>query len=271
MTTRSTASLARISVVMPSFNTAPFLKEALDSALSQEPPPFEVIVQDGGSTDGSVELLRTFGDRVEWRSEPDSGQTQALNRAIARATGNVVVWLNADDLILPGALAAVERAFVGTPDADFVYGDYDMIRGDGSVMRRFQSSPYDPDRIFLRGCYIFSGSIYFGRHLLERVGPFDERLHACMDLDYLLRIGQARTVHLGVPVAQFRMSGAGKSSRMRATFLREAHAVRRRAAGRSRRRRLTGFAIDAWNFLLLASEPVRHTRLWSAMRGRKRL
>lgn len=267
----TTADPVRISVVVPSFNSVAHLREAIDSALSQEPPPHEVIVQDGGSTDGSIELLRDFGDRVQWQSEPDSGQAQGLNRAIARATGDVVVWLNADDLIQPGSFAAVERALTENPDADFVYGDFDMIRADGSVMRRFQSSPYDPDRVFVHGCYIFSGAIYFSRRLLDRVGPFDERLHAVMDLDYLLRIGPARTVHVGAPVARFRMSGAGKSSRMRGTFLREAHAVRRRAAGQSRRRRLTGLAIDARDFLLLASEPLRHTRLWSSVRGSKRL
>jgi glycosyltransferase involved in cell wall biosynthesis len=262
---------ARISVVVPSFNTATFLREALESALSQVPPPHEVIVQDGGSKDGSVEILRSFGDRVRWRSEPDSGQAQALNLAIARATGDVIVWLNADDLLTPGAFAAVDRGFRQNPDADFVFGDYDMIRADGGVMRQFQSSPYDPARIFTHGCYIFSGAIFFRRPMLERVGRFDEALHACMDLDYFLRIGQANSVHLGVTVARFRMSGSGKSSRMRRTFLREAHALRQRAAGSSRRRRLTGLLVDAWDLLNLTSEPLRHTRAWSAMRRSKRL
>jgi hypothetical protein len=107
--------------------------------------------------------------------------------------------------------------------------------------------------------------------VLERVGRFDEALHACMDLDYFLRIGQANSVHLGVTVARFRMSGSGKSSRMRRTFLREAHALRQRAAGSSRRRRLTGLLVDAWDLLNLTSEPLRHTRAWSAMRRSKRL
>jgi glycosyltransferase involved in cell wall biosynthesis len=271
LTTGAVVQRTRISVVVPSFNSAVFLREALESALSQEPPPYELIVQDGGSTDGSVEILRSFGDRVQWRSEPDDGQSQALNMAIAAATGDVVVWLNADDLLVPGAFAAVEGAYREHPDADFVYGDYDMIRADGSVMRRFQSSPYDPERVFTHGCYIFSGAIFFQRYLLRRVGRFDERLHACMDLDYLLRIGDVRTVHLGMTVARFRRSGFGKSNRIRQTFLREGHAVRKRAAGDSRRRRLMGLLVDARDLVALASEPLRHTRAWSAVRRSKRL
>jgi glycosyltransferase involved in cell wall biosynthesis len=261
----------KISVVVPSYNSGAFLREALESAVSQEPPPHEVIVQDGASTDGSLEILRSFGGRIGWTSEPDAGQAQALNRGIAATTGDVVVWLNADDLLVPGAFAAVERAYAEHPDADFVFGNYDMIRTDGSVMRRYESSAYDPDRVFTHGCYIFSGAMFFRRELLERVGPFDERLHACMDLDYLLRIGDAQAVHLGVTVARFRRSGLGKSSRIRRTFLLEAHAVRKRAAGTSRRRRMVGLLVDARDLVALATEPVRHTRAWSAARRRKRL
>lgn len=261
----------RISVVIPARNSALFLREAIESALSQEPPPHEVIVQDGGSSDGSVEILRSFGGRVLWKSQPDNGQTQALNTAIAAATGDVILWLNADDLIAPGAFAMASEAFRRDPAADFVYGDYDMIRADGSLMRRFRSAPYDPDRVFTHGCYIFSGSIFFHRRLLKRVGRFDERLHACMDLDYLLRIGEARAIHVGATVAQFRMSGAGKSSLMRGTFLREGHMLRQRSAGSSRRRRFRGLIVDAWNLVHLMTEPVRHTRAWSLMRRGKQL
>jgi len=261
----------KISVVVPSYNSASYLREALESAIRQEPPPHEVIVRDGGSNDGSVEILESLGDRVRWRSEPDGGQAQALNMAIADATGDVVVWLNADDLLLPGAFSAVERAFAEHPDADFVYGNYDMIRADGSVMRRFESSRYDAARVFTHGCYVFSGAMFLRRDLLDRVGPFDERLQACMDLDYLLRIGDARTVHLGVPVARFRRSGLGKSSRIRKTFLRESHAVRARVAGRSRRMHLVALLVAARDAAALVSEPLRYTRAWSAIRPGKRL
>lgn len=261
----------RISVVVPSFNTGAYLGEALESALTQEPPPFETIVQDGGSTDGTLDILRGFGDAVAWRSEPDAGQSDALNKGIARATGDVVVWLNADDLLVPGAFAAVIEAFAREPDAEFAYGDFDMIRSDGAIVRRYRSSPYDPRRVFTRGCYIFSGAIFYRRPLMTRVGQFDRRLHACMDFDYLMRLGHARSVHVSATVARFRMSGSGKSSQMRSRFLRESHAIRWRAAGRSAQLRVLTLGLDAFAAFSLWTQPLRLTKAWSSVRRGKRL
>ncbi len=261
----------RISVVVPSFNSGDYLKEALTSALEQEPPPHQVIVQDGGSTDGSLDILRAAGPGVDWRSEPDTGQSNALNLAIRRATGDVVVWLNADDILAPGAFAAVQEAFGRHPEAEFAFGDYDVIGSDGRILRRFRSSEYDPRRVFTRGCYIFSGAIFFRRTLLERVGPFNERLNTCMDFDYMVRLGDVPAIHVGKIVAAFRISGAGKSSTMRSRFLRETYAIRRRVAGRSMRLRMLALLIAGVELVSLYTQPVRLTRPWSVLRGRRRL
>jgi glycosyltransferase involved in cell wall biosynthesis len=264
-------SEVRISVIMPSFNSGTFLEAALRSVLDQSPPPHEIIVQDGGSTDRTLDILRLHGDPVRWRSEPDRGQSDALNRAIKRSTGDVLLWLNADDLLAPGAIGAAIDVLRIHPEADFVYGDFDMVAADGRTLRRYRSSPYDADRVFLRGCYIFSGAIFYRRELLDRIGPFDENLHACMDFDYLLRLRTARAVHAGVTVAAFRMSGEGKSSSMRSRFLRESHTVRWRAATGSIRLQLLTLALDAWSVVLLWTQPLRLTRAWSAVRTGKRL
>lgn len=261
----------RISVIIPSFNSGPYLREAIESALTQKPRPCEIIVQDGGSTDESLDILRDFGDGVSWRSEPDHGQSDALNRAVERATGDVLVWLNADDVLVAGAFAAAVDTLLRHPNADFVYGDFDMINSSGAVLRRYRSSPYDPHRVFTHGCYIFSGAIFYRRALLDRVGPFDERLHACMDFDYLVRLGSARAVHVGSTVARFRMSGAGKSSTMRSRFLRESHAIRWRAAGHSPRLRALALYAGLRGFVSLWTQPLRLTRAWSAVRRGKRL
>lgn len=258
-------------MVVPSFNSGEYIAAALNSALSQTPPPLEVIVQDGGSTDQTLEVLRTFGNKVNWRSEPDRGQSDALNRAIRRSSGDVVVWLNADDLLAPGAFTAVSTAFERHPDAEFVYGDFDMIREDGRRLRRYQSSEYDPSRVFAHGCYIFSGAIFYRRSLLNRIGPFDERLHACMDFDYLLRIGNAPSAQIGAPVAGFRMHGGGKSSTLRSRFLRESHEVRWRNAGASIRLRILTLALDGWSAVTMWTQPLRLTKAWSAIRSGKRL
>jgi glycosyltransferase involved in cell wall biosynthesis len=258
-------------VVVPSLNSGEFIAEAIRSALAQEPPPYEVVVQDGGSTDSTHDALIRFGDRVTWRSEPDGGQADALNRAISRARGDWVIWLNADDKLVPGALAAVAHAHQREPSADFFYGDFEVIAADGSRRRRFRSSPYDPARVFTHGCYIFSGAIVWGRALLDRVGPFDPALQGCMDFDYLMRVGQARAVHVGQPVAQFRVTGSQKSSRMRRTFLRESHDIRWRHAGNSRRRKVLTLLLDARDSLYLATHSIRNARAWAALRGERTL
>lgn len=230
-----------------------------------------MIVQDGGSSDGTLEVLQKYGNRISVRSELDSGQSEALNRAITRASGDVLIWLNADDVMVPGAIGAAASAFAAAPDAQFVYGDFEFIGPDGAILRRFRSSPYDPRRVFTHGCYIFSGSIFYKRTLMDRVGPFNEQLDACMDFDYLLRLGSVKAVQLGRPVAQFRMSGAGKSTRMRSRFLRESHAIRWRAAGGSKRLRALTILLDIRDSGYLLTQRLRLTRAWSHVRGNRRL
>lgn len=260
-----------ISVVIPSLNSGRFIREAVQSALVQEPPPHEVVVQDGGSTDGTLEVLKEFGSAVRVRIEPDEGQADALNRAIERTTGNVVVWLNADDLLVAGAFAAVATAFERTPDADFVYGDFEVVDGEGSVLRRFRSSPYDPKRVFVHGCYIFSGAIFFRRETMERLGPFDARLQACMDFDYLMRIGEARAVQVPQAVARFRLSPGQKSAAMRTRFLKESHEIRWRAAGRSASQRLLAVMLSIRDAAYLLTHRLRFSSAWSKIRRNRRL
>lgn len=223
-------------MIIPSYNSAHFLRQALTSALDQDPRPHEVLVQDGGSTDGTLDILRSFGKRVAWVSARDHGQSDALNKALASTTGDIVVWLNADDLLLPGAFAAATAAFAAYGDLAFAYGDFDLIDGNGGLLRTYRSSPYSWDRVFARGCYIFSGSMFIRRDRLLAIGGFDPTLHACMDFDLLLRLDAAgRSTHLGRTIAQFRMHGGGKSSTIRLVFLRELFRVRRRYVGASLR------------------------------------
>jgi NDP-sugar pyrophosphorylase family protein len=179
--------------------------------------------------------------------------------------------LNADDLLAPGAFAAVNAAFQEHPDAEFAYGDFEVVDADGSVLRRFRSSPYDPKRVFVHGCYIFSGTIFFRRELLDRVGPFDTRLHACMDFDYLMRVGDVKAVHVGHTLARFRMAGEQKTSTMRSRFLRESHQIRWRASGDSASRRLLTLLLDIRDAAYLLTQRMRMTRAWSAVRGTRRL
>ena len=253
----------RISILIPSFNSGPYLPLALRSVLDQEPPPYEILVQDGGSSDETIDFLRSIGDRVSWNSTPDDGQSDALNRALARATGDVVLWLNADDLLLPGAIDAATRAFAGDPDLAFVYGDFDIVDAEGNVMRRYRSSPYSWERIYARGCYIFSGSMFIRRESLEGIGGFDASLRACMDLDLMLRLDSAgRSAHLERTIAQLRMHATNKSSSLMSAFLFEGLRVRLRHSKRSPRRILIALRAAAAAAITLAATRIRFSSRW---------
>lgn len=263
---------ARISVIVPSYNSGAFLREALTSALSQDPPPYEVLVQDGGSTDGTLDILRSFGEQVAWISEPDNGQADAINRALARTTGDVVLLLNADDAILPGSMAAATAAFEEDHGLAFAYGDFDMMDGAGALMRAYRSSPYSWERVYARGCYIFSGSMFVRRQVLTEVGGYDASLRACMDLDLLLRLGAAgRSRHLGMTIGQFRMHEASKSSTIGLVFLREGFRVRRRYARRLPRLWLVALWATALSGLMEATARLRYSSRWPRHGGTKTL
>lgn len=262
----------RISVIVPSYNSAAFLRDALRSALDQNPAPHEVVVQDGGSTDHTLEILRSFGDQISWMSSADGGQADALNRALARATGDVIVWLNADDLLAPGALAVATRGFDNDPTLGFAYGNFDVIDSAGRLVRRYQSSPYSWERVFRKGCYIFSGALFLRRDSLLRVGGFDASLRACMDLDLMLRLDNAGpSLHLGQTVAQFRIHGASKSSNIGLTFLLEGFRVRQRYTGSSPKRLLQSIGLGLTTAVIQLASPLRYSAWWPRHGGGKTL
>jgi glycosyltransferase involved in cell wall biosynthesis len=266
------AASPRISVIVPSYNSGPFLREALTSALDQDQPPYEVLVQDGGSTDDTLDILKSFGERVAWVSQPDGGQADAINKALARALGDVVLLLNADDVILPGSLAAAVAAFDQDRDLAFAYGDFDMIDGAGAIIRAYRSSQYSWERVYARGCYIFIGSLFVRRQVLAETGGFDASLRACMDLDLLLRLDAAgRSRHLGRTIGQFRMHGASKSSTIGLVFLREGFRVRSRHARRSPRLWLVALWATARSGLMEATAPLRYSSRWPRHGGGKTL
>ena len=185
--------LPRISIVMPSFNQGRFIERALTSVLEQGYPDLEMIVIDGGSTDETVSVLEQFGDRLSyWCSEPDRGQTHAINKGFARSSGAVVGWLNSDDYLLPGSLLMIGQALADGSGADAIIGhcrvDY-LDRGRSVVLKgRYR----DRDRLlaYWRGFEMHQPAIYWRREVMEAVGPLDESLHFGMDFDYWVRIAE---------------------------------------------------------------------------------
>jgi glycosyltransferase involved in cell wall biosynthesis len=177
-------STPRISIVTCSYRQARFLDATMRSVLSQSWPGLEYIVVDGGSDDGSREIIQSHSDRLAWWvSEPDEGQTDALIKGFAKATGDICGWLCSDDLLLPGTLEKVARYFEAHPKVEAVYGNALWIDIDGCPLRAAREMPFSRF-IFLHGFnYIPQPSMFWRRSLYERVGGLTPGLHIAMDND----------------------------------------------------------------------------------------
>jgi glycosyltransferase involved in cell wall biosynthesis len=223
----------RICVLTPSFNQRQFLEHTLHSVLSQQ-GNFEVqhLVFDGQSTDGSIELLQSINDpRLFWRSQSDAGQSDAINRAMAQADGDVIGWLNSDDLYVPGALAKVAAAFAD-PAAQWVIGRYQIIDDRGAVIRkaivRYKDRLLDhySYRGLLRENCIAQPAVFWRRDFGQKIGPLDTSLDHAMDYDLWLRMGRCvDPVILDDVLAQFRLHSASKSGTENRARFNEAYRV----------------------------------------------
>jgi glycosyltransferase involved in cell wall biosynthesis len=181
--------LPRITVVTPSFNQAPFLEQTILSVLGQCYPHLEYIVMDGGSTDGSREIIERYATQLaDWQSQPDGGQATAINAGFARATGDILCWLNSDDYFLPGTLYRIARAFgsrVGGPA--LIYGSCLFFReGAAPAAKVLTAKPFDAARLRMTA-YIIQPSAFWTRALWEKTGPLDETLHFGFDWDWFIR------------------------------------------------------------------------------------
>ncbi|MBK8020940.1 MAG: glycosyltransferase [Chloroflexi bacterium] len=131
-----------ITILTPSYNQAQYIRATIDSVLGQDFPDFEYLVVDGGSTDGTVDILKSYSDpRMRWISERDKGQTDALNRGLRMTSGEILTWINSDDVLLPGAVRFMVETFASRPEIDMFYGDVNIIDSAGNVL---YVSPSDP-------------------------------------------------------------------------------------------------------------------------------
>jgi glycosyltransferase involved in cell wall biosynthesis len=225
----------RISVVTPSFNQAEFLPRTLASVLEQRYPELEYIVQDGASTDGSVQTLERCASRLaSWRSEPDGGQAQAINRGFARSTGEIMAWLNSDDLLLPGTLAYVAAFFARHPHIDVAYGHRIVVDHDDFEIGRWVL-PRHEDGILEWADYIPQETLFWRRRIWEKVGGLDESFQFAMDWDLILRFRDAGARFERLPrfLGCFRVHQAQKTLRnLSGVGHREMNRLRERCHGR---------------------------------------
>ena len=198
MKTPSSIALPRISVVMPAFNPGRFIARALDSLAAQDYPDLEAIVVDGGSSDGTAELLRRRPARTcssgitRWISEPDNGQTHALNKGYDAATGEIFGWLNCDERYGLGALQLVGEAFARDPTLDIVFGHRVVVDRDGREVGRMRLPAMHPRSYALYASgLLFSDTTFWRAGLHRRTGRLDETNcpRYAMDFDWFCRLG----------------------------------------------------------------------------------
>jgi glycosyltransferase involved in cell wall biosynthesis len=203
----------RVSFVIPTLNQAPFLRTCIDGCRAQGVTDSEILVVDGGSSDGTREILESYGERIRWISERDRGQSDAINKGIRMARGEVVAWVNSDDYYPHGAvLGPVLEAFESDPELDVVYGDGQLVDTSHRPIRLLRPRPpLDARRILLfAGAAVSQPSVFFRRALFLAVGGVDERLHFTMDYDLWIRMFErARKVRYLPEVLSCTTSHAG--------------------------------------------------------------
>lgn len=231
-----------ISIVTPSLNQGKYLEETIRSVITQEGNfLIDYIIMDGGSTDNSVDLLRKYeafiklgefeprclGIEFRWVSEKDRGQTHAINKGFQMTRGEIVSWINSDDMYYENAFATVAGHFQNNPKSDFLFGDGDVIDERGEVQWEWLSRPYNFK--VLRSYhylwndftnYIMQQASFWRKSIFDHIGLLDESLHYGMDIEYWLRIGQTgfRAVHIPAKLGKFRMIQGTKSLSSRMVF-----------------------------------------------------
>jgi glycosyltransferase involved in cell wall biosynthesis len=214
MTMNPLTSSPRVSIITPSFNQARYLEETICSVLDQDYPNLEYMVVDGGSTDGSVEIIHRYADRLTWWvSEKDRGQTDALNKGFEHATGVIFAWLNSDDTYLPGAIREAVSFLQAHPEAGMVYGDTNLVDETGRCIGRFPARQTDYRGLLRGSVHIPQQAAFFRGELWRAVGPLDPAFFFAMDYDLWVRLAKISQVcyypHLW---ANFRIHAKGKSS-----------------------------------------------------------
>src|SRR5258708_8990548 len=206
-------ALPLVSIVTPSFNQARYLEATMRSVFSQNYAHLEYIVVDGGSTDGSIDIIKTYENKLAWWvSEKDQGQTDAINKGFQHAKGDIFAWLNSDDTYEPNAISSAVEYLQAHPEAGLVYGDTNYINEESRVVGRFPAAQTDLRRLRRGYVHIPQQSAFFRADLWRAVGPLDPSFYFAMDYDLWVRIAaRSQIKYISQTLADFRLHSAGKT------------------------------------------------------------
>ncbi len=227
------SSVPAVTVVTPSYNQAAFIRQTIESVLMQDYPSIDYIIMDGGSTDGTLDIIREYAHdrRLRWHSGPDVGQADAIRKGFALGTGEVLAWLNSDDFYLPGAISTAIAA-MQTHGSRFVFGDAVLIDEQSRFVRYFVHPPFHPRQFRLRYGF-YQPAAFWSRDLYEQVGGIDPTLQFAMDRDLFWRMSQREPPrHIHAFLCAARLHPSAKTAQLFGTVGRaEVLAVERRIGG----------------------------------------
>ena len=220
----------RISIVTPSFNQSAYLERTILSVLNQNYPNLQYIITDGGSTDGSVEIIKKYEKYLAyWVSERDQGQADAINKGLRTADGEIVAWQNSDDVYVPDAFRTVANIFQSRRDADLVFGNMYLVDEGDTVLRDVRHVPVNHFALRHLTCCLSNQAAFWRRALMEQSGYIDRRLQYCIDFELWLRMGRtAKYTFVREYLGAQRIHPESKTARILETFERERHEIRAR-------------------------------------------
>jgi GT2 family glycosyltransferase len=265
-----------VSIVTPCLDGREFVEDAIESVRRQTYPRLEHVIVDGGSTDGTLDVLARH-PHLRWRSEPDRGQADAVNKGIGMAKGEILGWLNADDLYEPDTVAAAVVALERQPAVDLVYGVCRTVDRAGRTLHVTRSRPLDPRRLLTSDLPVPHPALFFRRRLVDRIGLLDPELHLALDFDYWLRAARAgRCAYAPAVRATLRHHAGTKSARRYRDVLPETLAILDRAwrtwpggppPARLRREALAGAVVaGAIRAYLAGDRPLAGALAWRGLR-----
>jgi glycosyltransferase involved in cell wall biosynthesis len=217
-----TPELPLVSIITPSFNKGPYIEETIQSVRNQTYKNIEHIVFDAGSTDETISLLKKYNEHLQWVSEPDKGQSDAINKGWRMAKGDIIAYLNADDTYLPDTVESAVAFFGKNPDVRMLYGDGIITDEYGNNKRLIRHGEFSiKDLVFCKDM-VFQPSVFLRREVFDTLGDVDVDLHLAMDLDYWLRTALVyKTAYLPKPLSVAKIYQDAKSSALMFRYVKE--------------------------------------------------